>query len=243
MQPKSRIHIVSGHLPEFSSNVTFDGVTYHVQTEDMGSAAGKVISSVFREGEVVFSKESDYSELAGQEDFGERVRSLMEAQHASAFEQFLATRKQQHIESAKKLLRRGGGLSALNALREALKKYPQDPLLQSFYGFLVTSVEKRPEEGIKTCRAAIASLKGSAGAGQLLAECYLNLGKAYVRCENRVEAITALSEGLKADPGHRDLLWELKKLGTRRRPPLPFLSRNNPINKYLGLFTSRLRRT
>jgi tetratricopeptide (TPR) repeat protein len=242
MQPKSRIHIVSGHPPEFNSNVTFDGLTYHVQTEDMGSAAHKVVSSVFLEGEVVFSKESDYAELAGQEDFGERLRSLMQAQHALVFEEFLSARKQQHIESAKKLLRRGGGLSALNALREALKKFPDDPLLQSFYGFLVTSVEKKPEEGIKTCRRAIEALKGSGGDGQVLAECYLNLGKAYIRCQNRPEAINALSQGLKAAPGHRDLLWEMKKLGTRRKPPLPFLKRGNPINKYLGLFASRLKR-
>jgi tetratricopeptide (TPR) repeat protein len=242
MQPKSRIHIVSGHLPKFNSNVSFDGATYHIQTEDMGRKAQKVVSCVYREGEVVFSKESDYSGLAGQEDFEERLRSLMEGQHASVFDEFLSSRRQHYIEAAKKLLRRGGGLSALNTLKEALKKFPDDPLLRSFYGFLVASVEKNPEEGIRTCQGAIGSLKGFEGDARVLAECYLNLGKAYIRHEKRMEAINALEEGLKADPGHRDILWEKKKMGERKRPPVPFLKRSNPVNKYLGLLMSRLRR-
>jgi hypothetical protein len=32
----------------------------------------------------------------------------------------------------------------------------------------------------------------------------------------------------------------MKKLGARRRPLVPFLKRENPINKYVGLLLNRL---
>jgi hypothetical protein len=241
MNPKSRIHIVSGKLPEFNSNVTHEDVTYHVQTEDMGAKACKVVSNVYQEGAVVFSKETDYSEMTEQEDFGEKLKALMDGQHRSVFDEFLSAQKHKYIDEAKKLLRRGGGLSALNTLKDALKRFPEDPLLLSFYGFLVASVEKNPKGGIDTCEGAVKSAKGSSKGGRVIAECYLNLGKARLRHNNRSGAMDAFREGLKAEPGHRDLMWELKKMGTRRRPPIPFISRNNPINKYLGLFLKKLR--
>jgi hypothetical protein len=37
MSSKSEIRVTSKHSHEFSSNITVDNITYHVQTEDMGS--------------------------------------------------------------------------------------------------------------------------------------------------------------------------------------------------------------
>ena len=64
---------------------------------------------------------------------------------------------------------------------------------------------------------------------------YLNLGRAYLKGNRKKDAVQAFQEGLKSDPGNRDLLWEIKKIGERRKPPLSFLSRSNPINKYIGM--------
>jgi hypothetical protein len=39
---------------------------------------------------------------------------------------------------------------------------------------------------------------------------------------------------LKIDPDHKGIKWELKKLGSRKKPPLSFLDRSNPLNILLG---------
>ena len=40
--------------------------------------------------------------------------------------------------------------------------------------------------------------------------------------------------GIKYDRPDGPLRAEMKKMGIRRKPPIPFLSRLNPINKYIG---------
>ncbi|MGE5808925.1 MAG: hypothetical protein ACM32I_07360 [Nitrospirota bacterium] len=66
---------------------------------------------------------------------------------------------------------------------------------------------------------------------------YLNLGRAYVAGGKRKEAIEAFQQGLKFDGGNRELWKDLRGLGERKKPPLPFLDRSNPINKYIGIMT------
>ena len=63
---------------------------------------------------------------------------------------------------------------------------------------------------------------------------YLNLGRACLKANKKKAAMEAFKNGLKTDPENRDLLWEIKKMGTRKNPPLPFLTRGNPINQYIG---------
>lgn len=36
-------------------------------------------------------------------------------------------------------------------------------------------------------------------------------------------------------------LWEMKKIGARRKPPIPYLKRTNPINKYIGILLHKLK--
>ncbi len=67
----------------------------------------------------------------------------------------------------------------------------------------------------------------------------LNLGRAHLAIGEKEEAIKAFKLGLRADPENKELLGELKKLGVRKSPPVPFLKRNNPINKYLGMLLRR----
>jgi len=39
---------------------------------------------------------------------------------------------------------------------------------------------------------------------------------------------------------HKEILETLAALGIRRPPPINFLSRSNPLNKYLGLLLAKL---
>ncbi len=78
------------------------------------------------------------------------------------------------------------------------------------------------------------------GSGFFFPVFYLNLGRAYLKGNRKAEAVEAFQEGLKNDPENHDLLWELRKLGKRKSPPIPFLRRSNPVNKYIGLLVSKV---
>jgi tetratricopeptide (TPR) repeat protein len=69
---------------------------------------------------------------------------------------------------------------------------------------------------------------------------YLNLAEVYLLEDKKTWAIETLEKGLKLDPNNEAILKELGKLGIRGRPVIPFLSRSNPVNKYLGLLLSKL---
>jgi len=249
MSSKSKINIVSGLCQEFSSNHTVDGITYHVQTEDMGIKTCKIVSRVYQKGEVVMSRKSDYSHIAELKDRKGRLKALMESHHKATIDIFIKgiTKKQksksEYFEEAKKLLRKGSGEAALQTLRESIEMFPSDPFLMSYYGCLVAVVENNPKEGIRLCREAIVGVRKSLPFGSefFYPALYLNLGRACLKGNYKTEAVTAFKEGLKNDPDNHDLLWELRKLGMRKRPPVPFLERSNPVNKYIGLLVSKVR--
>ena len=248
MEPKSKIKITLRYSPEFSSNITVDGVTYYVQTEDSGLKTCKINSRVYLKGEIVFSKKSDYSHLVKLKDFNDRLASLMEKQHKSTIDSFVSERtkkqksKSEYFEEAQRLLKRGNGKSAIIILAEALDKFPSDPFLLSYYGCLVAVVENRPKEGIKICEDAMGLLDNTMPFGKefFYPVFYLNLGRAYLKGSKRREAVNAFNKGLKNDPENHDLLWEIKKLGTRRKPVVKFLKRSNPINKYIGILIAKV---
>jgi tetratricopeptide (TPR) repeat protein len=248
MASKSRINIISQSQADFSSNINVDNVMYHVQTEDMGTRTRKIISRIYLKGEVVFSREADYSHLTRLKDFKDRLKALIEDQHKSTIDLFLKEQtekqnlKSEYFEEAKKLLRRGNGKRALNTLGHALEKFPGDPFLLSYYGCLVAIVKKAPKEGIEICKDAIERLDKMMPFGResVYPVFYLNLGRAYLKDNNRKEAVGAFEEGLRNDPENHDLLWELKKLGTRKKTPIPFIRRSNPINKYIGMLLARI---
>lgn len=69
---------------------------------------------------------------------------------------------------------------------------------------------------------------------------YLNLGRIYSFQGRKPEALEVFRQGLRHGRDIR-IIAELEKLGTRKKPVIPFLSRNNVINKYLGIILKRLR--
>lgn len=243
MSSKSEIRLTSKFSPEFSSSITIDNITYHVQTEDMGVKICKILSNIYLKGEIVFTKKTDYSHLAKLGTFPDKLTSLMERQHKSVITQFLAEKtakqklKPEYFEEIRQLLRRGNSKTALSVLREALERFPSDPYLLSYYGCLIAVTENNTKEGIKICEDAIRIFKQSTPFGSefFYPVFYLNLGRAYLKAGKKKHAVEAFQEGLKNDPENKDLLWEMKKIGTRGKPTLPFLPRSNPINKYIGM--------
>ncbi|GFO53127.1 hypothetical protein GMSM_01340 [Geomonas sp. Red276] len=70
-------------------------------------------------------------------------------------------------------------------------------------------------------------------------EHYLRLGMVFLLARRRKEAVRMLQLGLRAGK-HPQITRLLNQLGHRKRPVLPFLSRANPLNKYLGKLRSRI---
>ncbi len=145
------------------------------------------------------------------------------------------------------LLRNRQRRDAYQLAGQAAVRYENDPFLLSYFGYLEASVDGRYRSGIDTCTRAIALLAKKAMLGEddaeesQLAPLYLNLGRAYIAAEKRMEAIKALNAGLKYDKQNKGLLVELERLGIRRFVPIPFLKRANPVNVIIGRMLRRKR--
>jgi len=97
----------------------------------------------------------------------------------------------------------------------------------SHYGLCLALYRKRSREGVRFCRKAV-SIE------QFDPELQWNLGRTLLAAGFRRKARQALVAGLQLQPDHRGIRQDLKWMGMRKRPFVPFLSRENPINVYLG---------
>jgi len=116
------------------------------------------------------------------------------------------------------------------------KAYSLDPnsaKINSFYGITLAFVEDKVQKGLELCKKAINS-----GIPDPLF--YRNIGKLYIKLNNKRLAVSAFYKGLSIDKGNRKIYDEFKALGIRRKPFLSFLPRSNVVNKYLGLLTFKL---
>lgn len=68
-------------LPGINTDVTRDGVDYHVQTEDLGAKNPIIVTLVYRDGAVIFRDTLDYGQTLAAEPSPSLLRSLMDAQH------------------------------------------------------------------------------------------------------------------------------------------------------------------
>ncbi len=239
MERKSKI---SSSHSELNSKFILDGETYEVVTEDLGVHKCKVVTRIYLRGEILSSTTSDYTHLVALSDFRDKLRSMIEKQHTSASETFIRERsgprksKAHYAQTIKQCLTGGNSKAALAAAEEALKNFPADPFFLSHYGYLTGMVEKRWEEGVKLCEEAIRILRASQSTDMVffLPAFYLNLGRVYLKINKRHSALDAFRDGLQFDSSNGELLSELKSLGLRRSSLISFLTRGNPINKYLG---------
>jgi tetratricopeptide (TPR) repeat protein len=126
----------------------------------------------------------------------------------------------------------GNILAALSCFENALA-LEEDPLIGSFLAFCIAKERGEFQKAISICNAAISKEPGNSLH-------YLNLGRIYLLRKDNREAIDIFRRGLNYEE-NRQIADELNALGTRKPPVIPFLKRNNIINKYLGLILSRLK--
>lgn len=109
----------------------------------------------------------------------------------------------------------------------------QANLYRSYHGLAL--VRCGHLSGLKLCRNA-ASLEKSR------AVVFYNLALVEIRLNHRRSACEAIAAGLAIDPHDPSLLKMRNRLGVRRKPLLSFLKRDNPVNKWLGKATYRVKR-
>jgi tetratricopeptide (TPR) repeat protein len=156
---------------------------------------------------------------------------------------------EEYLELGLLYAREGNLAAALKSLNTALLKYaglenPQAqvsprvldevPLeLLSYYGMCIALVQNRVDEGIRLCRRSLAK-------DTLRPEFYLNLGKVYVKANQKAKALKVFQRGLEVSERNRELVNEIRKMGIRRKRPLSFLPRNHVLNRYSGLLLHKL---
>ncbi len=109
--------------------------------------------------------------------------------------------------------------------QERSKKLPA--IYYSYAGYGAAKIDGNIKEGLSLCRHAIKL-------DPTEPDNYLNLARVEMLRRNRKSAVKALQRGLRVKPGHPRLVDFEQEIGSRRRPVIPFLSRDNALNIWLG---------
>jgi Flp pilus assembly protein TadD len=143
------------------------------------------------------------------------------------------------FESRELFLKAEGSIKRCNyqeasiLLNEALKISPNNPIYLSSMG-LCLSMMGNSAAGEKMCRQAMTQAKEKAPA------LYVNLGKVLLERGKRQEAREAFTRAYRMDNTNARAALELSRMGVRKKPVIPFLSRNARINIWLGKLRHRI---
>ncbi|MCL4492602.1 MAG: tetratricopeptide repeat protein [Nitrospirae bacterium] len=140
--------------------------------------------------------------------------------------------------TAKELFEKGVEALSQNKTLPALASFEKaiqmgdNPAYYSYLAYCIAKERGQVRKAISLCEEAIQ--KDTENPVH-----YLNLGKVYLHAGNKEYAIKVFREGLKFER-NQQIINELIKLATRKPPVIPFLNRDNPINKYLGIILKLL---
>ncbi|MFN0150491.1 MAG: tetratricopeptide repeat protein [bacterium] len=119
------------------------------------------------------------------------------------------------------------------ALERAYQSKPSDPRYVSYYGLSLALSTNRLRDAEVLCARAV-TLEFCRP------ELFHNLGRVRLLLGDRRGAHAAFEKGLSVDRNDTRIQQEIARLGIRKAPPIGFLSRRHPLNKYIGLLCYRL---
>ncbi|MFO0752496.1 MAG: hypothetical protein U0411_04105 [Thermodesulfovibrionales bacterium] len=125
----------------------------------------------------------------------------------------------------------GKMLSALAHFEKA-DTIERNPLTTSYLALCIANQRGQIRKAVSLCEEAIQEDPENPVH-------YLNLGKVHLLAHNKENAIRVFREGLKYEVNQM-IVDELVKLETRKPPVVRFLSRDNPLNKYLGILLKKM---
>lgn len=97
----------------------------------------------------------------------------------------------------------------------------------SYYGLSLARAHKPTREAIDACRIA-------AKRDPWDPDLQLNLGRVLALAGQTTRALATLERGLRLAPRHKALRAELRRHDRRSRPPVPFFTRDHPLNRTIG---------
>ena len=131
-----------------------------------------------------------------------------------------------------KAIHNGDTLSALACFEKVLQ-IEDSPVVSSYLAYCIAKERGQVSMAISLCDDAIKKEPRNSVH-------YFNLGKIYLVCNKKTEAVEVFRKGLSCEM-NQHIVDELHWLGLRKPPVMPFLKRSNPINKYLGIILTKLR--
>jgi predicted Zn-dependent protease len=137
-----------------------------------------------------------------------------------------------HFKRGLALLRDGNADEALEPLREAARREPQNPYYVSFYGLCVARAQKKWAAARELCEAA---LRWKPYESQL----HLNLAEVYVAAGERDAAVETLDKALRYCKPDARIKRARSRLGQRYSPLIPFFERGHFVNRTLGKLRHR----
>lgn len=130
------------------------------------------------------------------------------------------------------LLKSGYPQKALPHLRSAFDSERHNPYYLSFLGLSIARAEKKWPEAMDLCETAL-QLKHNE------VQLYLNLAEVYAISGRRENAINTLDRALETFGRDVRLKRARARVEKRQSPVLPFLERNNFMNRGLGKLKHR----
>lgn len=74
-------------MPGLNTELVHDQDVYHVQTQDMGTGANYVETTVYKAGRVLSSRRSFYTSFLNQPDLAERIQQIIQAEHDAVIQE------------------------------------------------------------------------------------------------------------------------------------------------------------
>jgi Tfp pilus assembly protein PilF len=123
-------------------------------------------------------------------------------------------------------VKRGNYRRAAALLNDALKISPENPSYLSMLGYCI-GIQGNLVAAEKMCRKAVRL-------APMNPIVYVNLGRVLLEQGRRKEAREVLMHAYRLDNTNAPAALELSRMGVRRKPVIPFLNRNNPLNYLMG---------
>lgn len=136
-------------------------------------------------------------------------------------------------EGLRLLNQEGLEYSAMVAFESACRANPLDARYTSYYGLSLALQSRRLKEAEALCAQATKI-------DFFRPELFYNLGRVRLLRKDRKGAFAAFKQGLSVKRDDARIQKALAKLGKRRPPVFPFLSRRHALNKWAGIVVSRL---
>jgi Flp pilus assembly protein TadD len=133
-----------------------------------------------------------------------------------------------------RMLRDGSPRTALGHFQKAAEIEKQNAYYMSFAGVALARGEKKWAAAAKLCETALTLKRNEV-------QLHLNLAEVYVAAGRKEEALITLDRAAASFGRHAGVRRARLRLGSRRSPVLPFLGRENILNRQLGKWRHRVR--